>query len=88
MAVLYGFEREDGKRIEKFFPMGECPNEIICEDGVKAKRVFSTPNFSYGRGTLPATVAEKRNKDMKKRQEAADKRMRERWTSVKPKKVE
>ena len=57
MAVLYGFEREDGKRIEKFFPMGKCPDEIICEDGIKAKRVFSTPNVSYGRGHLPASVA-------------------------------
>lgn len=83
MAVLYGFEREDGKRVEKFFPMGECPNEIICEDGIKATRIFSTPNFSYGRGSLPASVAEKRNRDMKKRNEEAGKRMRERWTPPK-----
>lgn len=83
MAVLYGFEREDGKRIEKFFPIGECPDEIVCEDGVKAKRILSSPSISWGRGSLPASVASQRKRDMIKRNEEAGKRMRERWKSVK-----
>lgn len=83
MAVLYSFEKEDGKRIEKFFPIGECPDEIICEDGMKAKRVLSSPNISWGKGFLPSSVASKRKKDMIKRNEEAGQRMRERWKSVK-----
>ena len=64
MAVLYEFEKENGERIERFFPAGECPDEITCEDGMKAKRVLSSPNIVWGKGTLPSSVALKRNADM------------------------
>lgn len=81
--ALYAFQKDDGTIIEQFFSMGKCPKEIICQDGSKAYRVYGCPNVNYGKGFLPTSVAEKRNRDMNKRQKEADKRMRERWTSLK-----
>lgn len=63
--------------------MGECPDEITCDDGEKAKRAFHAPSISWGKGYLPEAVADKRNRDMKKRNADAGKRMKERWKSVK-----
>jgi len=81
--VLYSFKKEDGTEIELFYPMGECPEEVICDDGTKAKRHFQSPNIKWGKGYLPPSVADKRNRDMKKRNEEAGIRMRERWKSLK-----
>ena len=81
--ALYAFQKDDGTVVEQFFPMGECPKEITCQDGKKAYRMYGCPNVNYGRGFLPTSVAEKRNKEMRKRQAQADKRMRQSWKSVK-----
>lgn len=82
----YEFQREDnGEIIKKDFPMGECPKFIVCEDGVKAKRIFSVPFVSImgANGHVTGDGAAKLNADMKARQAAADKRMRERYKSCK-----
>ena len=81
--TIYLFKKEDGTQIEKFFPIGKCPDEIICEDGVKAHRVFTSPNITWGKGVLPPSASMRRKKDMIKRNKDADKRMRERWKSCK-----
>ena len=41
--MLYEFKREDGEWIEMEFPIGQCPREIACSDGVKARRGWRTP---------------------------------------------
>jgi len=81
----YEFKREDnGEIVEKNFPMGECPKFIVCEDGVRANRIFSVPfvQIMGTNGHVTGDGAAKLNADMKARQSAADKRMRERWKSV------
>ena len=57
----------------------------VGEDGVKAKRVFSVPFVSImgANGHVTGDGAAKLNADMKARQAAADKRMRERYKSCK-----
>jgi len=81
----YEFMREDnGEIIEKNFPMGECPKFINCEDGTRANRIFSVP-FVRMMGTdghVTGDGAARLNADMRKRQDDANKRMRERWKSV------
>lgn len=44
--MFYEFQKEDGEIITRQFRMGECPWEIVCEDGQKAKRIYSIPNIS------------------------------------------
>lgn len=82
--MRYDFQREDdGAILTMEFPMGECPKEIVCDDGVVAKRIFHAPHLSMfgGRGT--AFNASKLNADMRSRNEAAGRRMRDSWKSVK-----
>lgn len=81
--ALYAFQKDDGTVVEQFFPMGKCPKEITCQDGSKAYRIYGCANVTYKGGFLPTSVAEKRNKEMRKRQALADKRMRQSWKSVK-----
>lgn len=84
----YEFEREDnGEIVERNFPMGECPKFIVCDDGVRANRIFSVP-FVQMMGTdghVTGDGAARLNSDMRKRQDDANKRMRERWKSVRSK---
>lgn len=81
--VLYAFQKDDGSVVEQFFPVGECPKEITCQDGTKAYRIYGCANVTYKGGFLPTSVAQKRNKQMRKRQAQADKRMRQSWKSLK-----
>lgn len=80
--TLYSFQKEDGTKIDKWYPMGECPKEIICEDGQKATRIYGCVGIIW-KGSLPPGAVIKRNADMRKRNEEAGKRMRERWKSCK-----
>lgn len=88
--VLYSFKREDnGEWVQQFHPMGECPQEIICEDGVKAKRGYEgAPAVKWGKGFLPVGEALKRKKDMTKRNEKAGDKGRAYWKSKTPKLVQ
>lgn len=83
--AIYQFKREnDNKIVQQIFPIGTCPSEIICEDGIKAKRIISVPYVSFfDKNGSSNSNASKLNKEMKKRQEKANKKMRQRWKSVK-----
>lgn len=83
MAVLYSFETEDGEQLSKFFPMGECPNEITLEDGRIAKRTYHCNVGFFSKKGSSGSNAAKLNAEMTRRNEAAGKRMRERWKSCK-----
>jgi hypothetical protein len=85
MAVLYGFQTEDGEQISEFFPMGQCPDEITLEDGRIAKRVYSCNIGMFSKKGSVGGNAAKLNAEMTKRNEEAGKRMRERWKSCKTK---
>lgn len=82
----YSFVTDDGESIERKYPIGECPKEIILDDGRVAKRVFSC-NFSMfsAGGHTSGDAAAKLNADMKRRQAEAGRRMRDNWQSVKSK---
>ena len=41
--MRYEYEREDGERIVRSFPMGEAPSSFIEDDGVAARRVYTAP---------------------------------------------
>jgi len=41
---LYDFEREDGRIVERVFPMAKCPRTIKCSDGVLARKIISGSN--------------------------------------------
>ena len=86
MAAFYEFQREDGEWIVKAFPFGQCPKEIVCEDGVKAIRGWrSAPTISYKPGSEPASVL--RNKAEKRYQANinAGKRGEHEWRERMPK---
>ena len=83
---FYDFKRQDNDEIiTKMFSISECPKFIECQDGVIAHKVISAPNVSMFGKNGSVMNSSKLNNDMKKRQEKADKRMRERWKSVKSK---
>ena len=85
MAVLYSFCTDDGEEISQFFPMGKCPSEIILEDGRIAKRTYNCNISMFSTEGSSGSNAAKLNAEMRKRNEAAGKRMRERWQSCKTK---
>lgn len=81
--AIYSFVRPDGVEVEKSFPMGECPKEITCDDGVVAKRQFFAPSIKWSGGFVPPSASAQRKKEMTARNKDVDSRMRERWKSVK-----
>lgn len=83
--MLYEFRRPDGSIVEKSFPMKDCPKSIVCDDGVEAVRIFSVPRVSMFGANGTASDASKLNADMRARNEAAGRRMRDNWESVKSK---
>ena len=83
MAILYAFQTEDGQTISEFFPMGECPKELILKDGRVAKRVYKSNVSMFSKEGSSGSNASKLNAQMRKRNEEAGKRMRQRWKSVK-----
>lgn len=85
MDVLYAFQTEQGEIVNQFFPMGQCPNEITLEDGRKAKRVYLSNVSMFSKEGSSGSNASKLNAEMRKRNEEAGKRMRQRWKSVKDK---
>ena len=44
--MIYEFERADGVRIVRGFPMGKCPAVLVDEDGTEARRVYTAPLIS------------------------------------------
>ena len=81
--AIYSFRREsDGKMIDRKFPIGECPDENICDDGVVAQHLITAPNVQWKGGFMPPGQSMKRNADMKRRQSDSGRRMRDNWESV------
>lgn len=58
----YTFLRQDGIQIERLYKQSEVQNEIICDDGVKAVKIFKPCNFTYH-------VSNIKEQDMKKKKE-------------------
>lgn len=85
MAILYAFQTDDGQIIEKFFSMSECPNEIVLDDGRIAKKQYGGKVSMFSKQGSSGSNASKLNAEMRKRNEEAGVRMRQRWKSVKDK---
>lgn len=83
MAILYSFQTQDGQIVERFFSMNECPNEIILDDGRVAKKNYGGKVTMFSKEGSSGSNASKLNAQMRKRNEQAGKRMRQRWKSVK-----
>ncbi len=64
--MFYEFEKEDGTIISESFPMGKCPKEIVCEDGQKAKKIFSLP-YIVVKGSSSEAI--KKRDNLKRREE-------------------
>jgi hypothetical protein len=63
--------------------MGECPKTITLEDGRLAKRVYGCNVSMFSKEGSSGSNASKLNAEMRKRNEEAGVRMRQRWKSVK-----
>ena len=61
MAATYCFRREDGRVVERQFPFGKCPKEIVDEDGMKARHIFTPANIQWAEGFMPEATASARN---------------------------
>lgn len=86
--ILYAFEIQDtDEKVEKFFPMGECPNEIELQDGRKAVRRLGCPNITFGNGVLPLSQADRRRKMMTQKNIDSGKKGEQKWRSKMPKLV-
>lgn len=84
--ILYKFVvQETGEQINKFFKCGQCPKEIVTEDGKKAKRKLGYGNFNWGEGYLPPTAAQKYRNMMTQKNIDSGKRGQEYWRSKNPK---
>lgn len=80
MAALYEFEREDGTWVERFYPFGQCPKEIICEDGVKAfHRHRTAPAISWKAGSEPSSLLRKQAESRYRSNIQAGKRGEHEW---------
>lgn len=58
---VYCYRREDGEVVERIYPITNTPNEIVCEDGVKAVKVFNSFNIAWGRGGMPSASLKAQN---------------------------
>ena len=84
--MTYEFQREsDDVIIEQKFPMGKCPEFIICDDGVRANRIFSVPFFTFKEGQEPSSHLRSMNEHMRKANIEAGERGRKEWKERMPK---
>jgi predicted nucleic acid-binding Zn ribbon protein len=86
----YDFERMDGAIVERVYPMKDVPETIVCEDGVKAKRIISAGSgFIFkGDGDQWPSQQIKRNREMTRNNIAAGKRGEGEWRERSPKLVQ
>ena len=84
--ILYSFKIQDTEEIiSKWYPMGECPTQIVLQDGRKAFRHYGFANISYGGGVIPQTQADRRRKMMTQKNIDAGKRGEQKGRSKAPK---
>ena len=85
MAV-YEFKREgDGRHVTREFPIGTCPREITDEDGVIARRVFTTPAIKWAAGQESEWEKIRRKEAAIRDNRAAGDRGRDEWKERMPK---
>ena len=63
--MRYEYEREDGERIVRSFPMGEAPASLVDEDGVRARRVYTAPLISVREDNSSANDEGKRLEEVR-----------------------
>lgn len=84
--ILYGFVvQQTGEQISAFYPMGECPDQIITKQGKIAKRKLSCPNISWGKGALPSSIVQRKRKIMTDKNNQSGKKGQEYWRNKMPK---
>ena len=88
MGAFYDFLREDGEWVTKMFPFGQCPNEIVDDDGVKAKRGWrpgTSFNIGWKAGQEPSSVIISRREKRTRDNINAGKRGEKEWRARSPK---
>lgn len=59
--AFYEFKREDnGEIVEASFPIGKCPQQIICDDGVTARKIISASNIVIHGSSSPSKADQKK----------------------------
>lgn len=87
---IYFFERPDGKVVEQNHSIKNIPDEITCDDGVIAKRIFAGGGSGVlfkGPGDSWPSQQERRKKSMTKKNEKAGKKGYKDWKQRMPKLV-
>ena len=89
MGAFYDFLREDGQWVTKMFPFGKCPDEIIDDDGVKAKRGWRADAvyISWKDGHEPSSLVVSRREKRTQDNINAGKRGEKEWRARSPKLV-
>ena len=87
MPGFYTFQREDGKCVDKIFPFGQCPKEIVDDDGVRAVRIFKPFNIAWKAGQETDAQLWALSDKRKKANIEAGERGRKMWKERKPKLV-
>lgn len=82
---IYEFVRPDEVIVEKFFRFADMPNEIVCDDGVVAKRKISLNAGIIFKGTGWPTQTFKRKEQETKKNIDAGNRGRKDWKARSPK---
>jgi len=85
MAATYCFKRDDGRVVERQYPFGQCPREIVDDDGVKARRIFTPANIQWAEGFMPEATAMARNERRRIDNINAGNRGRSDWRAQAPK---
>ena len=84
--MIFEFVRPDGKWIQREFPCGKCPPEVIDDDGVKAERGWRTaPDVSWKSGQESPSAKQRINDDIRRRNDAAGEKGKADWQHRMPK---
>lgn len=85
MSAVYEFLRADGRRIERRFPFGQCPSEIVDDDGVRARKVFSVVGMKWREGHETSSSVSAQSERRRRENIAAGDRGRAEWRERTPK---
>ena len=69
MAVMYEFKRPDGKIIQRFYPIGQCP-QTVEDEGMTCTRHYTPHYFAMHTDETPIQDAQKLHEEV--RQTSAD----------------
>lgn len=85
---IYSYLREDGEWVDKIFPISNTPEEIVDEDGIKAKKGLkpgTSFNISWGKGGMPSATLKAMNERRRRDNINAGKRGEKEWRERMPK---